>query len=175
MKLKDRVGIVTGAAHGIGWAIALGLAREGATVVVADTDMDEAYRVVKEIGTLGSNAMATKVDVTKSDEVNGMVKNVLDRFGGMDILVNNAGGSAREKSSLFYRSTQEVWDCVIERNLKSVFICTRAVIEHMLEKRRGKIVNISSCTGLVGSCGSAGYFIMRHPSADRLSARNRIH
>lgn len=157
MKLQDRVGVVTGAAHGIGRAIAIALAKEKATVIVADIDRNEALKVVEEIEALGAAAIAVKVDVTQSEEVKEMVNNIVNRFAKIDILVNNAGGSAREKSSLFYKSQEEVWDSVIERNLKSVFICTRAVIEHMMKRRSGKIVNISSCTGLVGYPGLVDY------------------
>lgn len=157
MKIKDKIAIVTGASHGIGRAIALGLAREGAHVVVADVDLREADKVVTEAKALGSRTIAIKVDVTKFNEAILMAKNVLDEFKRIDILINNAGGSARERSTLFHESTEDVWDYVLNLNLKGVFNCTRAVIEHMIGKRSGKIINISSSTGLVGAAGMVDY------------------
>jgi len=157
MKLKDKIGIVTGGANGIGRAIALGLAREGAHIVVADIDSDQANKVADEIKAMGRRAMAIKVDVTQFDETDGMAKTALREFKKIDILVNNAGGSARERASLFHQSTKEVWDYVIGLNIKATFNCTRTVIEHMIEQRSGKIVNIASDTGLVGYAGFVDY------------------
>jgi len=157
MKLENRIGIVTGGANGIGRAIALGLAKEGADVVIADIDSSQAEIVVDEIKGLGRKALAIKVDVTKINDVNLMVKTVLDKFKKIDILINNAGGSARERATLFCESTEDVWDYVIGLNLKGTFNCTRAVIEHMMQRRSGKIVNVSSDTGLVGYSGFVDY------------------
>jgi len=157
MILKDKIGIVTGGANGIGRAIALGLAKEGAGVVVADIDSEQANRVVDEIKALGCKGMAIRTDVTKFNEANSMAKTVLEEFKKIDILVNNAGGSAREKASLFCESTEDVWDYVFRINLKGTFNCTRAVIEHMMKRRYGKIINISSDTGLVGYSGFVDY------------------
>lgn len=157
MKLKDKIGIVTGGANGIGRAIALGLAKEGAGVVVADIDSDQANRVVDEIKALGCKGMAIKTDVTRFNEATSMAKTVLDEFKKIDLLINNAGGSAREKASLFCESTEDVWDYVLRINLKGTFNCTRAVIEHMMKRRYGKIINISSDTGLVGYSGFVDY------------------
>jgi 3-oxoacyl-[acyl-carrier protein] reductase len=157
MKLKDKIGIVTGGANGIGRAIALGLAKEGASVVVADIDSDQANKVVDEIKALGCKAMAIRADITKLNEANSMAKTVLEKFKKIDILVNNAGGSARERATLFCESKEEVWDYVFGINLKGTFNCTRAVIEHMIQRRGGKIVNIASDTGLVGYAGFVDY------------------
>jgi NAD(P)-dependent dehydrogenase (short-subunit alcohol dehydrogenase family) len=157
MKLKDKIGIVTGGANGIGRAIALGLAKEGAGVVVADIDSDQANKVADEIRASGCKAMAIRADVGDFTETSSMVKTVLKAFKKIDILVNNAGGSARERASLFCESTEEVWDYVFRTNLKSSFNCTRAIIEHMIERRNGKIVNIASDTGLVGYAGFVDY------------------
>lgn len=157
MKLKNKIGIVTGGANGIGRAIALGLAKEGADVAIADIDSDQLNEVVNEIGTLGRKAIAVKVDVTKADEVRLMIDVVLKEFKKIDILVNNAGGSARERASLFSKSTEEVWDYVINLNLKGTYNCTRAVIEHMIQNGSGRIVNISSDTGLIGYAGFVDY------------------
>ena len=150
MELKGRSAIVTGGANGIGRAIALRLAREGANVAVADIDSKQAGKVVSEIEALGRKGIAIKVDVTKMGEVKLMTETVLENWDRIDILINDAGGSARAKATLFCESTEDMWDYVINLNLKGVFNCSRSVIEHMMQKRSGKIVNISSCVGLVG-------------------------
>jgi len=150
MKLEDRVAIVTGGAGGIGRAISLGLAKEGADVVVADIAIEPANEVVNEIKALGLKAIGMKTDVSKSEEANLMAKTVLDEFGKIDILVNDAGGGARERKSLFCEQTEEVWDYVQAINLKGVRNCTRAVINHMIERRSGKVVSIASICGTEG-------------------------
>jgi NAD(P)-dependent dehydrogenase (short-subunit alcohol dehydrogenase family) len=157
MKLKDRVGIVTGGANGIGRAIALALAREGASVAVVDIDSEKANGVVDEIKALGCKAIVIKTDVTKFNETNAMAKTVLENFKKIDLLINNAGGSARGRATVFSESTEEVWDYVLGINLKGTFNCTRAVIEHMIQRRGGKIINISSDTGIVGYAGFVDY------------------
>jgi 3-oxoacyl-[acyl-carrier protein] reductase len=157
MKLKEKVGIVTGGANGIGQAISLALSREGADVIVTDIDLEGAERVAEEIKSLGRRSLPVRADVTKFQEVVGMAQTALKEFGKIDFLVNNAGGSAREKASLFHQSTPEVWDHVIAINLKGTMNCTRAVIEHMMERGTGKIVNIASDTGLVGYAGFVDY------------------
>ena len=157
MKLEKKAAIVTGAGQGIGRAIALALAKEGADVVVADVIVETTNSVADEIKATGGRALAIKTDVTKSKEVNEMVKTTLRELGKIDILVNNAGGSARERSSEFRDSTEEVWDFVLSRNLKGTLICTRAVINHMIERRSGKIVNIGSIAGVSGGIGQVDY------------------
>jgi len=157
MKLENRVGIVTGAASGIGRAIALGLAREGANVVVADIDLEQGNKVVEEVKVFGHQAISIKVDITKTSEVKSMVKIVLDEFKKIDILVNNAGQGPRERAGLFCQSTEDLWDFIIDLNLKGLLKCTRAVIEPMIQRKSGKIVNISSVDGLVGHAGSSEY------------------
>ncbi|MFC1592903.1 SDR family NAD(P)-dependent oxidoreductase [Candidatus Omnitrophota bacterium] len=157
MELEGRVAIVTGAAMGIGRAIAHELAKEGADLVLADLLVEEANKVVDEVSTMGRKAIAVKMDVTKSAEVNQMVKKALDEFGKIDILVNNAGGGARERMSQFSESTEDVWDYVIARNLKGVLICSRAVIEHMIQRRSGKIISMASSTGITGLAGAVDY------------------
>ncbi|MFC1969126.1 SDR family NAD(P)-dependent oxidoreductase [Chloroflexota bacterium] len=158
MKLENKIAVVTGAASGIGRGIALRLAQDGCKVVVMDVNMEKAASVVDEIQAMGRQAEAVKADVTRSQEANQMVRTVLEKFEGLDILVNNAGGHARERQSMFYDSTEEVWDHVIGINLKGTMICCRAVIEHMMEKKNGKIVNISSMAGVTGShLGVADY------------------
>jgi len=157
MRLKDRVAVVTGSSSGIGRAIALRLAMEGANVVVtAHTNVEGANKVADEIRALNRKAIVTKVDVANSREVNQMVKTALDEFGKVDILVNNAGGSSREKATLFYEATEEVWDFVIALNLKGVRNCSQAVINHMMQRQSGKIVNIGSSAGITGGSPPEG-------------------
>ncbi len=157
MGLGNRVAIVTGAAHGIGRAIALRLAEEGADVVVADIDLEHANEVVHEIEALGRRGIAIKTDVSKSKDAKMMAKTALDKFGKIDILINNAGGDAREKRSLFCESTEEVWDYVIGINLKGALNCSRAVINHMIERRSGKIVSTASGAGVTGRARLVDY------------------
>lgn len=152
MSLIDRVAIVTGSARGIGRAIALGLAKEGAAVVVTDIDLEGATAVASEIEALNSRSLAVKADMSQIQDVNRMVEAALKKFGKVDILVNNAGGIGNLMEGRYYfrESTAESWDFVIERNLKSVFNCTRAIINHMIERRSGKIINIGSGAGITG-------------------------
>jgi 3-oxoacyl-[acyl-carrier protein] reductase len=158
MKLKGRVAIVTGAASGIGRGIALQFAKEGANVAVVDINVDEANKVVDEIKALGSKAIAVETDVTKFEEVKLMAKRVRDELGDIDILVNNAGGTAPgTKMSLLCEKTEEDWDAGITFNLKSVFNCCRAIIERMIERQKGKIVNIASVAGVVGNGRATDY------------------
>ena len=160
MKLTDRVAIVTGAGRGIGRAIALRLAKEGADVVILDINLERANTVADEIKALGRKAIAVKVDVTKSEETNRMAKTTLDKFGRIDILVNNAGVTDADvigKVVLFHESTEEAWDAVIAVNLKGVLNCCRAVIKHMMQRRSGKIVSIAAESGMIGFAGMADY------------------
>ncbi len=157
MELEGKVAIVTGAAMGIGRACALQLAKEGADIVLADIELQEANRVADEIKVIGRRALAIKTDVTKSTEVNQMVKKALEAFGKIDILVSNAGQGARERASLFCDSSEEVRDFVITLNFKGMLNCCRAVINHMIERRTGKIVSISSRLGVIGGKGLADY------------------
>jgi NAD(P)-dependent dehydrogenase (short-subunit alcohol dehydrogenase family) len=155
--LNDKVAIVTGAADGIGRAIALCLASEGANVVVADINSPKANDVVDKIKASGGKAVAIKTDVTKSEATDRMIKDVLDMFGKIDILVNNAGGSARKKNSLFHESSEDIWDWVIGLNLKGTRNCCRSVVGHMMERRSGKIINMGSSIGMNGRMRVADY------------------
>ncbi|MFC1918527.1 SDR family NAD(P)-dependent oxidoreductase [Chloroflexota bacterium] len=158
MEMEKKVAIVTGAAHGIGRGIALRLAKDGANVVIADIDVEHANTVVHQIKTLGyRTGIAIKTDVSKSEEVKSMAETTLNKFGQIDILVNNAGGGTREKKIFFNESTEETWDYLININLKGVLNCTRAVINHMIDKRSGKIVNIASVSGVKGTAKDAIY------------------
>jgi len=157
MNLKEKVAIVTGGAIGIGEAICRRMAQEGASVVVADIAIEQAEKLSDELKNFGARALALKVDVTKSQDANKMVTAALDEFGKVDILVNNVGGTSREKGGPLWETTEEIWDWVISLNLKSVFNCTKAVINHMIEKRAGKIISIASVAGVIGNPGRIDY------------------
>jgi len=158
---KDRVAIVTGGAGGIGRAICLLLAGQGAKLLVADIAVEQASKVVDEIKTTGGQAIATKVDVKDLDQAHGMARFALDNYGQIDILVNVAGGTSgpviKTKPRPFARSDKGRWDEMIALNLLSAFNCTRAVIGHMMDRRSGRIVSLSSISGVNGSENNAEY------------------
>lgn len=155
MKLERKIALVTGASRGIGREIALGLAKQGADVVVNYSGSeDRANQVIAEIKELGRNAIAVQCDVSNSESVANMVKATIDTFGKLDILVNNAGIT---KDNLLMRMKEEEWDDVININLKGVFLCTKAVTRQMMKQRSGRIINISSIVGVSGNPGQANY------------------
>jgi len=154
LRLAGKVALVTGGAQGIGKAIALLLAQNGSDIVISDINLEKAEETVKEIEGTGQRAMAIKVDVANSGEVERMVQTILERFGHIDILVNNAG-IARDK--LILRMSEEDWDAVLGVNLKGTFNCTKAIIRHMSKQRSGKIVSIASVVGEMGNAGQANY------------------
>jgi NAD(P)-dependent dehydrogenase (short-subunit alcohol dehydrogenase family) len=144
--------LVTGAGGGIGGAIARRLAAEGAAVVVNDIDRARVERIAAEIRGGGGKALAAVANVSNSAEVRCMVRASLDAFGRIDILVNNAGGSAGllKRLSLFEKTAEEVWDWVLDLNLKGVLVCTHAVLAPMIAQGGGRIVSIASIAGTVG-------------------------
>jgi 3-oxoacyl-[acyl-carrier protein] reductase len=152
MDLVDKVAIVTGAGRGIGKAIAIALAREGADVIVNDIDIQIAEAVVKEIKSLGRKALAIQVDVSDSKEVNRMVQLAIKKFKRVDILINNAGITKRGSIEDL---TEEDWNRVMDINLKGAFNCAKAVVGIMKKQRYGKIINISSIAGKIGDLASA--------------------
>lgn len=145
---------MTGAAQGIGRAIALLLARNGADIVVSDINLEKAEETAKEIRAIGPKATAVKVDVSNLSDVERMVEALIEKLAKIDILVNNAG-ITRDK--LILRMTEEDWDAVLGVNLKGTFNCTKTVIRHMAKQRSGKIVNIASVVGEMGNAGQANY------------------
>lgn len=155
MKLKHRVAIVTGGARGIGNAIALTFLREGAKVVIIDSDKERLEMLKKEIGEENKGVRVIPCDITRSVEVKAMVDQVRNTFGRIDILVNNAGIIRR---GTIETVTEEDWDRVIQVNLKGTFNCCKAVVATMKSQKYGKIVNISSIAGKMGDITSApGY------------------
>lgn len=155
--LKDRVALITGGGTGIGRTIAMELAKAGADIAITSRNMENLEKVVAELRTLGRRTIGVAADITKKIEVDTMYQRVIDEFGRVDILVNCSGGSARERSSLFCESTEEVWDDIINLNYKGVLNVTRAVINQMIEQRNGRIISISSLDGVVGAMGRADY------------------
>jgi 3-oxoacyl-[acyl-carrier protein] reductase len=155
MKLKDRAAIVTGAARGIGKAVALALVREGARVALVDVEAERVEALLEEIQTKGGRALALACDVSKASDVKHMVEQVQKAFSRIDILVNNAGIIRR---GTIETVREEDWDRVIAVNLKGPFLCSKAVAEIMKKQGSGKIVNVSSIAGKLGDITSApGY------------------
>jgi 3-oxoacyl-[acyl-carrier protein] reductase len=155
MQLKGKNAVVTGGSRGIGRAIALQLASNGANVVVNYTSNREAaLAVVGEIESMGVSGMAVKADVSKGEEVENLVNEVLNTFGSIDILVNNAGIN---RDNLIIRMTEQEFDDVINTNLKGAFICTKYVSKVMIKQKSGRIINVSSVVGIVGNSGQSNY------------------
>ncbi|MBD0335250.1 MAG: 3-oxoacyl-[acyl-carrier-protein] reductase [Cyanobacteria bacterium Co-bin13] len=153
--LQGQVAIVTGASRGIGRAVALVLAAEGASVVVNyASSSGAADDLVTQITDQGGSALALQADVSKADQVEALVASTLEKWGRVDILVNNAGIT---RDTLLLRMKPEDWQAVIDLNLTGVFLCTRAVAKTMLKQRSGRIVNIASVAGQMGNPGQANY------------------
>ena len=150
-RLEERVAIVTGAAAGIGAAIARAFCGEGARVVVADRDSEAAEATAKEIGRA---AIAMRLDVTNEDQVRAVVADTLARFDRIDILVNNAGIM---RKAYVKDMAEELWDAVVDVNLKATFLCSKAVLPAMIEARRGRIINIASIAAKVGEPTASAY------------------
>lgn len=153
MDLDNRVALVTGSGRGIGKAIARRLSEAGAAVVINDI-ADAAEATAEEIKAAGKKGLFVKANVSSSDEVNRMFEKIASDLGRIDILVNNAG-IARDQ--LTVRMSDEEWDAVLNINLKSVFLCTRAALKYMMKQRWGRIINISSIVGIVGNPGQVNY------------------
>ncbi len=154
MDLSSRVAIVTGSAQGIGRAIAVRLAEAGATVIVNDLKAESLADVVNEIKASGRQAVAVAGDVSLAAEVERVVNDAAAVAGRIDILVNNAGIT---RDQLLVRMSEEDWDKVINVDLKSVFLSSKAVLRYMMKQRWGRIVNIASIVGVVGNPGQANY------------------
>ena len=151
----EPVAVVTGASRGIGRAIALVLAAQGAKVVVNYANSPEAAEaVVKEIQDFGGGAIAIKADVSQASEVEAMIEQVMAKWQRIDVLVNNAGIT---RDGLLLRMKLEDWQKVIDLNLTGVFLCTKAVSKIMLKQKAGRIINITSVVGETGNAGQANY------------------
>ncbi len=154
MKLKDKVAVVTGGNRGIGKAIALKLAQEGASVAICGTNEATLKETAAEIEKLGVKAFQQKVDVSKVADVEAFAKAVIETFGKANILVNNAGIT---RDNLLLRMSEQEWDDVLNINLKSTFLTTKYFVKSMMKARQGRIINITSIIGVRGNAGQANY------------------
>ena len=154
MRLKDRNALITGAAQGIGKAVAIGMAMEGANVGIADVNIEKAEITAEEIRKLGVKSIAIKLNVSSQDEVISAFETFTKEFGRLDILVNNAGIT---RDGLLIRMKEEDWDAVLNINLKGTFLCSKEAVKIMSKQRSGKIINISSVVAFTGNPGQANY------------------
>ena len=155
LNISGKVALITGGSRGIGRAIALRLAKDGVKIVVNyRSNGDAAEWVVNAIEEMGGEALALTADVSDSSSVDHMVRKIGERWGGVDILVNNAGII---HDSLLMRMTEDVWDEVLNTNLKGTYNCTKAVLRFMVRKRWGRIINVVSVVGLEGNPGQSNY------------------
>ncbi|MBA7469388.1 3-oxoacyl-[acyl-carrier-protein] reductase FabG [subsurface metagenome] len=160
LELDGKVSLVTGASRGLGRAHALKLASLGAKVAVNYVDIEgesnraDADEVVKAITSQGSEAIAVEADIRDAEAVKAMVDEVVERWGKIDILVNNAGIT---RDTLLLRMSEEAWDDVLDTNLKGVFLCTKFALRSMMRQKWGRIINISSISGVMGTAGQGNY------------------
>ncbi|MCD6079836.1 MAG: beta-ketoacyl-ACP reductase [Candidatus Omnitrophica bacterium 4484_49] len=152
--LKGKVALITGSGRGIGRAIALKFAREGADVISLDIDIQSARETTREVESLGRKAQSYSCDISNFETTQEVLKAAIEHFGKLDILVNNAGIT---KDNLLLRMTEEEWDLVLKVNLKGVFNVTKSVLRQMLKQKSGKIINIASVIGIMGNVGQANY------------------
>ncbi|MBK9926210.1 MAG: 3-oxoacyl-[acyl-carrier-protein] reductase [Anaerolineales bacterium] len=155
LTLENKVAVVTGGSRGIGRAVALELAARGAAVVVNyNSSPDAANAVVKQIEEAGGKAAAFQADVSDFKQAEGLIKFAVEKFGDLSILVNNAGIT---RDTLIMMMSEADWDAVISTNLKSTFNCSKAAVKHMMRKRTGRIINMSSIAGQMGNAGQVNY------------------
>ncbi|MFK5954525.1 MAG: 3-oxoacyl-ACP reductase family protein [Desulfobacterium sp.] len=176
-ELTDKVAIITGGSRGIGKGIATIMAKQGAKIVIADLLKDEAEKTAAEINSNGGTAMAVETDICNFDQVKSMVSQSKEQFGSIDILVNNAGW---DKMVPFYQTDPDLWGKIIDINYRGVLNCVFCAMEEMKSQNSGKIINIASDAGRVGSSGEAVYagtkgaVIAFSKSMARELARNKI-
>lgn len=154
-QLNDKIAVVTGASRGIGRGIALELAKRGATVVVNyQRSADAANEVVEQITSAGGQAMASQADVSLEEDANNLIKATIDTYGKIDILVNNAGTT---RDNVIMLMGADDFDTVIQTNLRSTWLCSKAAVRAMMRKRYGRIINITSVSGIAGNAGQTNY------------------
>ena len=154
MPLTDQVALVTGSGRGIGRAIALALAAQGAHLVINDVDAASAEATAADIRALGREALVAGANVVEEAQVEAMIEAIMERFGRLDVLVNNAGLT---RDGLLIRMKEDQWDLVLDVNLKGAFLCTKTAARPMMKARHGRIVNIASVAGITGNPGQANY------------------
>ena len=152
--LGGKVAIVTGGAKGIGASIVEGFVKEGASVVIADSDVDAAQQLAEKLRRNGAKVLVVRADVTKKSDADNLIATTLNEFGVIDILVNNAGVVSDIN---FVDLEESEWDRICDVNIKGVYLITRAVVPHMMSSRYGKIINLSSLAGKRGNIGLAHY------------------
>ena len=154
-RLKGKIALITGSSRGVGRAVALSFAKEGAKVMVNYTSNERAANEVAEaINQLGSQAIVVRADVAKREEADSLVRAAINEFGRLDILVNNAGST---RPAMMLKMTEEQWDEVVDIHLKGAFLCSQAAGRQMKEQNSGKIINVTSVAGLVGTVGQINY------------------
>lgn len=153
-RLDGKVAIVTGSGRGIGRAVAIAFASEGAKVTIAELDIEPAEEVVIEIKSRGGLAIAVPTDVSNRESVKKTVETTIKEFGQVDILVNNAGIL---RLNMLQKMTEDQWDAVLNTHLKGTFNCTQAVSTHMIERKYGKVINVVSRAGIQGTIGQINY------------------
>ncbi|RJQ50673.1 MAG: 3-oxoacyl-[acyl-carrier-protein] reductase [Nitrospiraceae bacterium] len=154
MRLQGKKALITGAAQGIGKAIALAMAKEGADIGIADVNVESAEKTALEIRGLGVKGVAIKLDVSKQEDVSRAFESVTKEFGALDILVNNAGIT---RDTVLLRMKEEDWDAVLNINLKGSFLCSKEAVKIMAKQRSGKIISISSVVAFMGNPGQINY------------------
>jgi 3-oxoacyl-[acyl-carrier protein] reductase len=152
--LQEKVAIVTGASRGIGRAVALKLASEGASIVASARSVEALAGLVAEIEASGGQALSVPTDITSAEDIERLLAAAMDKYGRVDILVNNAGIT---RDALLVRMKDEDWDAVLATNLKGAFLCARAAAKIMSKQRTGRIINIASVVGEMGNAGQANY------------------
>lgn len=155
MRLAGKVAVVTGSSRGVGRSVALAFAREGADVLINYTASEgPAQQAVDEIQQMGRKALAFKADVASQPDVAAMIRAAKEELGRLDILVNNAGFT---RPAMLHKMTEDQWNAVLDAHLKGPFLCTQAAFPHFREQNYGKVINVSSVAGLVGTVGQANY------------------
>jgi 3-oxoacyl-[acyl-carrier protein] reductase len=154
MSETRQTAIITGAARGIGKAVAQRLAREGMNIVISDIMHEEAVKTAAEIEKSGARTLAVRTDVSKAGDAEELIKQTMNAFGAVDILVNNAGIT---RDNLSIRMAESDWDLVMGINLKGTFLCSQFAAKEMMKKRFGRIVNMASVSGILGTAGQSNY------------------
>ncbi|HDH04542.1 MAG TPA: 3-oxoacyl-[acyl-carrier-protein] reductase [Nitrospirae bacterium] len=154
MRLEGKNVLITGAAQGIGKSVALGMAKEGANIAIADLNIESAQDTAREVSASGVKSIAIKLDVSKQDDVKAAFGVFTGELGALDILVNNAGIT---RDTVLLRMKEEDWDAVLNINLKGSFLCSKEAIKIMVKQRSGKIISISSVVAFMGNPGQANY------------------
>jgi len=154
MRLEGKKALITGAAQGIGKSIALGMAKEGADICIADVNIESAEKTAQEVKALGVKSISVRLDVSKQESITSAFEAFMKEFRALDILVNNAGIT---KDNVLLRMKEEEWDAVLNINLKGSFLCSKEAVKIMAKQRYGKIVSISSVVAFMGNPGQANY------------------